>query len=86
MPEKTCAFPGCDRTARSQGLCVPHYQQQHRGGSLHPIRSPGGRLVHATTIRLTAGELEALRERAEAEGVSVFALARRWVRDALKRS
>ena len=33
-----CSFKGCARGAYSKGLCRAHYNQQHRGMQLQPIR------------------------------------------------
>lgn len=29
-PERQCSAPGCEREARSRGLCSAHYQQERR--------------------------------------------------------
>ena len=34
----TCAFETCDRPVRCNGLCSGHYQQQHAGKPLRPLR------------------------------------------------
>lgn len=37
-PKGQCGGPECDRGADVGGLCWPHYQQQHRGKALQPLR------------------------------------------------
>jgi hypothetical protein len=37
-----CNFEGCDKEARSKGLCVGHYRQQRRGQPLRPLGSVRG--------------------------------------------
>ena len=34
----TCSFNGCERPAKSLGLCHSHYVQQRRTGTLSPLR------------------------------------------------
>lgn len=36
----SCTFPECGRVARTSGLCVTHYGQQNRSGTMRPIRDP----------------------------------------------
>ena len=40
MTDRTCSFPGCDRSSRASGLCRSHYQQKSRGRDLGPLRQP----------------------------------------------
>jgi hypothetical protein len=44
---KVCAFEGCDRDVYGLGLCNPHWQQQHKGAPLKPLRArlPNGALL-----------------------------------------
>lgn len=34
MNHKTCSAPHCDRTVAAQSLCMKHYQQKRRNGTL----------------------------------------------------
>lgn len=36
---KTCSFDGCGRPHKARGLCDGHWQQQHKGQGLRPLRS-----------------------------------------------
>ena len=36
--EAECSFKGCRRTARTNGLCLAHYNQQRKTGELKPLR------------------------------------------------
>jgi hypothetical protein len=38
MSRKTCLGPECSRTACKLNLCASHYQQQHQGQALRPLR------------------------------------------------
>ncbi|HWD45892.1 MAG TPA: HNH endonuclease [Actinomycetota bacterium] len=37
-PERPCSFTGCERPSYCKGLCQRHYEQQHEGKPLTPIR------------------------------------------------
>lgn len=38
MPHTTCSFPQCVNRAHSKGLCHGHYDQQHKGQEMRPLR------------------------------------------------
>ena len=48
----TCDFKGCDKAAKSHGLCVGHSSQRDRGQTLRSItRLPAGSLTRTEQIR-----------------------------------
>jgi hypothetical protein len=52
-----CIFPECENPQNTGGLCVSHYSQKRRTGSLKPIRTPTAGRV---TVRLSSTALRAL--------------------------
>ncbi len=74
----TCKGPECDREAVNSGLCQAHYQQQHRGGALKPLR--GDDLTEQTTFKLSKGLLKAATKAAKTSGVALP----EWIRRAMQ--
>lgn len=45
--ENECAFPTCERIARSQRYCEAHYAQYRSGRELSPLKVPTGRYINS---------------------------------------
>ncbi len=76
----TCSAKGkgwaCDRDAKASGMCWAHYQQQHRGVPLKPIRA--GNLVHFNSgPRVSVEAAEVIRERAKRLGIAPYQIISR---------
>lgn len=52
IAERECAFPACDRIARTKGYCTGHYQQHRTSGELRPLKVPSGRYINSNGYAL----------------------------------
>lgn len=50
-----CSYQGCDRQRFALGLCTGHYQQQHSGRELAPLRKVRSGLHKDETGRVCTG-------------------------------
>lgn len=77
--EPTCQGPACDRSVYALGLCTAHYQQQHRGTPLRPLRQTDGRL-ESLTLRLAPELIEALALVGPTASVAARTILERWAK------